>query len=728
MARQYKRKKGFPAQVRGGLARTIMLTVFAGAVLLASGVCSAAYRQILTDMTEGENMIRDYFRGESVKLQENCLSEIKTLDDWLAKKEIYRKQLFEMLGMDPMPERGDLQAVVTGKIDHEDFVVEKVHFQASPGLYVTGNLYIPKGLTGPAPTVLYVCGHSAIYANGYRGALYDSDIRCYGNKTAFQHHPTWFARHGYVCLIIDTLQSGEVQGIHHGMYRYNMFWWNSRGYTSAGVEAWFSIRALDYLETRPEVDMEKVGVTGISGGGADSWWIAALDERIKAAVPVAGITDVQNHVYDDAISGHCDCMYFVNTYRWDYPMVAALVAPRALLIANSDRDRIFPLDGVMRVHAGAKKIYKLYGAEEKLGVHITAGGHKDSQEQQMHAFTWMNQWLKDDRSLINMPAATLFEPKDLSVFDELPNDGINSKIHDVFTARAGEPVVPQTAEQWSKRRDYLKKTLLEKTFGGWPKNYEAMPLDIEPVFSVERDGVRLSAVDFTSQHDIRLRLYLVEKADLTKIGRIVLSVLDEDGWGEWLAGMRTAFEAKFFDEKTAPTDKKAFDSLKRKLNEKGVAMAYISPRGIGLTAWSSDESKSLHIHRSFMLLGQTQDGMRVFDIRRAIQTLRQIEQTNKAKIQLEGHGVMAGVALYASLFEPGIERLDLYDLPKRHEDGPELLNVLRFMDVPEAVAMAAQRSSVRIYNKDKSGWEFPKAVAKSLGWGEDRIEVDTRIE
>ncbi len=719
MVRQYKRKKGFFARA----GRVIMMAVFAGAVLLASAVCSAAYRQILKDMTPGENMIRNYFRAESARLRENCLSEIKTLDDWLAKKDIYRGQLFDMLGLNPMPVRGDLKPVVTGKIDHEDFVIEKLYFQASPGLYVTGNLYIPKGLTGPAPTVLYLCGHSAIYANGYRGALYDSDIRCYGNKTAYQHHPTWFARHGYVCLIIDTLQTGEITGIHHGMYRYNMWWWNSRGYTPAGVEAWFSIRALDYLETRPEVDMENVGVTGISGGGADSWWIAALDERIKAAVPVAGITDVQNHVVDDAISGHCDCMYFVNTYRWDYPMVAALVAPRALMIANSDRDGIFPLDGVMRIHAGAKKIYDLYGAEKELAVHITAGGHRDSQEQQMHAFTWMNQWLKNDRSLIDMPATKLFKPKDLSVFDELPADEINSRIHDVFVPKADEPTVPRSAGQWAKHRDRLKKLLMEKTFGGWPAGSEVAELDIEPAFSVERDGVRLSAIDFTSQHDIRLRIFLAEAADAAKIERIVLSVMDEPLWEKWLSMMRTAFKPRVLYGKDAPADKKAFDSLKRRLNEKGIAMAYIAPRGIGPTAWSSDKRKSLHIHRSFMLLGQTQDGMRVFDIRRAIQTLRQIEQTHRAKIQLEGHGVMAGIALYASLFEPGVESLDLYDLPKRHEDGPELLNVLKFMDVPEAVTMAAERGIVRIYNKDKTGWEFPKAVAKNLGWGQDRIQI-----
>jgi len=169
-------------------------------------------------------------------------------------------------------------------------------------------------------------------------------------------HPAWFARHGYVCMVIDTLQLGEIEGIHHGTYRYKMWWWNSRGYTPAGVEAWNCIRALDYIQTRKEVDSSRFGVTGRSGGGAYSWWISALDDRIKAAIPVAGITDLQNHVVDGYVEGLCDCMCIVNTFGWDYPLVAAMVAPRPLLTSNSDKDNIFPLKGVIRM-SGCRYIW-----------------------------------------------------------------------------------------------------------------------------------------------------------------------------------------------------------------------------------------------------------------------------------------------------------------------------------------------------------------------------------
>ena len=151
------------------------------------------------------------------------------------------------------------------------------------------------------PAVLYVCGHSG------RGRD--------GNKTAFQHHGMWFATHGYVCLIIDTLQLGEIAAIHHGTYRYDRWWWQARGYTPAGVECWNGIRAIDYLESRPEVDPERIAVTGISGGGAATFWIAAADERVKVAVPVSGMADLDDYVGDKVVNGHCDCMFLINTFQ-----------------------------------------------------------------------------------------------------------------------------------------------------------------------------------------------------------------------------------------------------------------------------------------------------------------------------------------------------------------------------------------------------------------------------
>src|SRR5438093_36735 len=426
-----------------------------------------------TNWAPGDKMLADYFRAETARVSARCLTDLKRLEDWTSQREKHQRQLLEMLGLWPVPQKTDLKPVVTGKAEADSFVVERLYFQSLPGLYVTANLYLPKNPVRPAAAILYVCGHGPVIRNGVS----------YGNKVSYQHHGAWFAQNGYVCLILDTLQLGEIQGIHHGTYKEGMWWWNSRGYTPAGVEAWNGIRALDYLCTRPEVDTNRFGITGRSGGGAYSWTIAALDERIKVAAPVAGITDLQNYVVDGAVEGHCDCMFFLNTYRWDYPQLAAMLAPRPLLICNSDRDTIFPLDGVMRLHAKVRHIYELFGAATNLGLLITEGPHKDTQDLQLPVFRWFNRFLKGEDPLIEVAAKKYFEPEQLKVFDKLPAGQKNSTIQETFAPMAQPSAVPTSKDEWTKQRDEWLAGLKEKCFGGWPE--KAGPLELKQVFSAE---------------------------------------------------------------------------------------------------------------------------------------------------------------------------------------------------------------------------------------------------
>jgi dienelactone hydrolase len=670
------------------------------------------------ETSRGDAMIAAYFKEETARLSQNCLSEIKTLEDWKARRDEYRRQLCEMLGLDPWPERTPLMPVITGKIEHELFTVEKLQFQSRPGLYVTGNLYLPRNATGPLPAILYVCGHARVK---------EGDVS-FGNKAGYQHHGAWFARNGYVCLTIDTLQLGEIEGLHHGTHNLNQWWWNARGYTPAGVEAWNGIRALDYLETRPEVDRERIGVTGRSGGGAYSWWIAALDDRVKVAVPVAGITDLENHVVDGTVEGHCDCMFMVNTYRWDFVQVAALVAPRPLLISNSDKDTIFPLEGVVRVHEKVRRIYRLYGAEKNLGLQITEGPHQDTQELHIHAFRWFNRFLKNDAtSQVEMAAVKLFEPRQLRVFDELPADERNTRIQGEFTTIAAAPAPPGSAAEWSGLRERWLSELREKVFRGWPDGKQSDPgsLDLKPVFDVQAEGIRLAAYDFTSQHGVRLSLYLACRAGLKhdELDLVVLHALDQTGWNRFLAGLAGAFAGEFQSEQVPQLDREEFGQTQKMFQSFKWGMAYVAPRGIGPTAWDQSEKKQIQIRRRFQLLGQTLDGMRVWDVRRAAHALRALEGTSRVPLWLQGEGPMAGIVLYASLFEPNISRLDLWHLAISHREGPDFLNVLRVLDVPQALALAAERSKVRIYQEESSGWDYAHSVGQALGWDPKQIEV-----
>ncbi|MBL6832531.1 MAG: acetylxylan esterase, partial [Pirellulales bacterium] len=301
----------------GGLAWLLVATALATAAEDAPTVAA-------------DRSLARFLDRETRQLQEACLSDVHSIADWDAERPRAHAQLLEMFGLDAAaltPATTDeLAAVVTGRLTFEGegssggCVVEKLHYQSRPGLYVTANLYLPRDASPekPCPGVLYLCGHGRVVEDGVS----------LGNKVHYQHHGAWLAEHGYAVLMIDTLQLGEIEGVHHGTYREGRWWWPSRGYTPAGVEALNGLRGVDYLCSRPEVDAQRIGVTGRSGGGAGSWWAAALDPRVKVAVPVAGITDLQDHVVEGCVSGHCDCMFVVNTYRWDYPKVAALSYPR----------------------------------------------------------------------------------------------------------------------------------------------------------------------------------------------------------------------------------------------------------------------------------------------------------------------------------------------------------------------------------------------------------------
>jgi dienelactone hydrolase len=702
-------------------------------VLLSPALlCSLAFAQKAAQVAEtpkldtsrGDRMLAEYFRSQTQALANGCLAEIKTLDDWNARKGEYRRQLLEMLGLDPLPEKTDLKAQITGRVEHDEFIVEKVHFQSRPGLYVTGNLYLPRKIDRPLPTILYVCGHGRVVKDGV----------VYGAKVSYQHHGAWFAKSGYACLTIDTLQLGEIEGIHHGTHRYGMWWWLNRGYTPAGVEAWNCVRALDYLETRKEVDATRFGVTGRSGGGAYSWWIAAIDDRIKVAVPVAGITDLTNHVVDGTVEGHCDCMFMVNTYRWDYAQVAALVAPRPLLISNTDSDGIFPLDGVYRTFEQVRRIYRLHesaekGATAKVALNISPGPHKDTQELQVHAFRWFNHYLKGDDSPVEMAAVKFFQPEQLKVFATLPADEINTKIHESFVPAAAPAKVPADKGEWEAMRGQWQRELSERAFRSWPQpTVSAAPTEI---LAASHDGIRLAVYEFESQPGFRLRLYTLNRTEreTPRLNELnVLTVLDNQGWNEFLAQIRPAFESELKDERLPAANVEAWQATKKMLEQFPWVMTYVAPRGVGPSAWDQSERKQIQHRRRFYLLGQTLDAQQVWDVRRAVQSSRSIGWLSRLPIWLQSHRTMAGVALYAGVSEPEVQRLDLYDLPKSHRDGPIFLNVNRYLDMPQAVAMAAERSKVVLYQDDDAGWEYPQAVAQKLGWDARQIQIRRKVK
>jgi dienelactone hydrolase len=627
--------------------------------------------------------------AQAAGIEAASAADLADAETWVRNAPKHRKELLGMLGLDPMPERGELKAVTADVLEHENFTVEKLHFQSSPGLYVTGNLYVPRKREGRLPAVLYVCGHSQMIEGNVR----------YGNKTGYQHHPAWLAQNGFVALAIDTVQLGEIAGLHHGTHNLNMWWWNSRGYTPAGVETWNGIRALDYLQSRPEVDPDRLGVTGRSGGGAYSWYISAVDERVKASVPVAGITDLRNHLIDGAVDGHCDCMFALNALRWDFNKVAALVAPRALLIANTDKDPIFPLDGVVRVHRDAARVYKALNAFDKIGLLVAEGPHKDFQELQVGAFRWFKRFLAGDSEYPVQPSKKLFAPAQLKVFTQIPADERTSSTHAWFVPVPPADSFPKTDSAWKESAPQWISRIKEASFANWPST-AGFPKAAVRLLEKHREGGGT------------LASFTVETNPLPGV---------ESGAALFVWGLPAAVESfiRFTstnDAGTRPlqqpvtvhvvdsTELKAeLDRIQTRPAPPGAGLlALYAPRGHTLATgegikpepWSVSQKENSRIRRRYMLTGGTLESWRVFDIARLLDALGGLAAP--APIEVQASGTSAVNTLYASLFCDGNFSYKLLQLPSSHEaaGAPDYFSILRVLDIPQTIELARSRSAL----------------------------------
>lgn len=626
----------------------------------------------------GDAMIQAYLRRETDRLAARYADDVKSLADWEARRQGYLEEYYYMLGLSPRPEKTPLQATVTGTLPGDGYAVDMLHYQSRPGLYVTGNLYrpavIPEGKKLPA--VLYVCGHSGRGRNG--------------NKVAYQSHGIWLARHGYLCLVVDTLQLGEIAATHHGTYNLQRWWWHSRGYTPAGVEAWNGIRGIDYLISRDDVDPQRIGVTGISGGGAATFWVAAADERVAVAVPVSGMADLEAYVPNRVINGHCDCMFCYNTFAWPWTRIAGLIAPRPMLFINSDQDGIFPMDANERINVRLERLYSLYGAGDRFDAVVSVGGHAYRKDIRQAAYRFLNAHLLGDARPIadseidivsegGNPGVYPIPPEKLRVFptdDDLPRDRLNASIDEHFLPLV-RPSVPEKGKLADWRTGLLKQ-LRSVSFRYLPKTIPA--------------ATRLREVDAHSERlqseegiEFLLRYPAGKKVDPAK--GILLIALNEDESGttpEWLVGANPA----------------------------GRLVVLCEPRGIGPTKWTRKNGPN-YVERSHVLLGRTVDAGRVWDISAAAAYLSApaAQGADPVPIHVGGKGGAGLLAAYAAIFSPKIQGATLVAPPATHMDksAPQFLNVLRVCDVPDSLGLLAPRP-LTILAADKAPFSTTSAA------------------
>jgi dienelactone hydrolase len=360
------------------------------------------------------------------------LGKLKTLNDyfpwtppsslqqWQVRRQELRKQVLVATGLWPMPEKFPIRPVIHGKIDRDDYTIEKVFFASYPGHYVSGNLYRPKGRRDKLPGVLCPHGHwpngrffDAASAYGEQRVQHEitsgAEKTIEGARYPLQARCAQLARMGCVVFHYDMVGNADSRQIEH-----------SRGFTDAeaelrlqsfmGLQTYNSIRALDFLTTLPDVDASRIGVTGASGGGTQTFVLCAIDERPTVAFPAVMVST--------GMQGGCiceNCSYLrQNTGNIE---LAALFAPKPLGMTGADDwTKEIETKGFPQL----QELYRLYGSEDRvMAKAFLQFGHNYNQVSREVMYNWFNKHLKlgCPEPVVEKPFVPV-PPKDLAVYDE----------------------------------------------------------------------------------------------------------------------------------------------------------------------------------------------------------------------------------------------------------------------------------------------------------------------
>jgi dienelactone hydrolase len=345
--------------------------------------------------------------------------EHRDLATWKAKA---RAKMLELLHY--TPEKCDPQAEVISRKDCGDCIREEIRFNTTPVFRVPATVLIPKGLTKPAPAVVLLHSHGGYYLWGRERELEGDDVhptliemRDYYGKKAIG---TEMARRGYVVISIDMFFWGERRMVldedpeewktrpasisGESVTKFNQRSSASEqlmgrtllsaGVTWAGIIAWDDMRTVDYLVTRPEVDPQRIGCVGHSVGGLRSAYLAALDDRIKAAVVCSWMCSFPNQLAKHVRSTIGHTKLIPGIYRLiDHPDIASLAMPRPLMVINGIQDALFEPEGVRAAHEKLTQCYAKAGAPDHFKSIIEERPHEFNAERQADAWAWFEKWL-----------------------------------------------------------------------------------------------------------------------------------------------------------------------------------------------------------------------------------------------------------------------------------------------------------------------------------------------
>ncbi len=589
------------------------------------------------------DMMRTWMQGlyDATPFSIDAIGSEKDRPAWRART---LKDLRRALGLETFPEKTPLNARVVGTLKRDGYVVEKVVFETRPNFLMTANLYRPATVTGRVPAVLCVHGHSN--AGKASGVVQTRSIN--------------YARAGWVVLAVDATGHGER--VHIGHRRT----WSivTADLTVEGVQVWDNMRAIDYLLARPEVDPKRIGITGCSGGGNQTMYTAAVDDRIAVAAPVCSVSTLRGQIFtQNGIGCQCECIPDVMAYGLENAVVCALIAPRPLLVLAGSEDKTFPVVHTRVADQHLKRFYAAIGMPDRCRYAEKPVPHGYSKELRELSHAWFDRWFnaRDALAEWSEPDTPNEQKEDLWCFPggKLPEDSasLGSLAHDAARRLVGGLTVPRTEQA----RDELRKHIRDDVLGGFPK-----PLDPNAQASkpLTRDGEVHERVMLTSETGVTIQLKITRPAGTDAPCPVVARVRPRPTQERW-------------DQATA-------------LLDMGLAVVELDARAMGKDGYISDAA---------IVLGRPLVGMVAFDITRMMDYLEGRKDLDTARTVLWADGPAALPALYAIALDRRIAGAALSGMlstyvsprPVQLPDWTMARGLLKYADIEHLVALAAPR-------------------------------------
>jgi cephalosporin-C deacetylase-like acetyl esterase len=608
-------------------------------------------------------MLFDSMAQDAIALERDAMQQVLSSSDWPAWSRRLRGLWLDTLGLDPDHLACELDPRVTAVHDEGDVRVENVHFQVAPGSRIPGNLWLPRGQAtgGKHPCIVYLCGHTP------------------AGKWWYQHHGRWFAQQGYACLVLDAIQTGESQGVHHGTFWLNRWHWISLGYSPAAVEVQAARRALDYLATRADCDASRCGITGISGGATMALFAAAADERFAAVVPHCVAGSVAQLVAERSQDSHCDCATWVNRHRLGLAHIAALVAPRPLLMSFSCHDALCTPQAMRDLVAGLAPLWQRLGKPGLVQTSEDDIPHAYSDPICRRILQWMNAHLLGRPEPISDAQAMPFQSRYVEARPQVtpttklcayvdPHDPPRAQrmaeVDRQFIAVPGRPAVPADVAEWTRVAGQRLAALRQVTFRDADA---AAKVQAQRTWALgaEREGRFLRMTSFEAGPALSLTMEMMSPltARTAPVPHLVGPCLT-DAW-------RTR----------VPSSCGAVVDVK-------LGLGVVHVRGSAQTALG--DGTMWFVRRMYPMLGQSLPERQTMDLLRGLHLARR--DPTVSHLAVFGSGAVATCAVYAALLGPVDELvLDLRGCGPsaftHHDGGPEYPGILRVGDLVENLAL-----------------------------------------